>query len=175
MKENNYSQFSKINLREFYKHINTSFIDWLTQSHNIRILDEETNIGIDIDFFKKNTNIKKYKADIVTKQECSEEKIIIENQLGKTSYDNLGKIITCATELNAKIIVWIAFNILKEHKQAIDWLNKSTNIKINIFLVEMKLYQTIDKEIIPKFNIISKPADWESTKSLFMNSCPVYK
>ena len=51
-------------------------------------------------------------------------------------------------------------SVRDEHKQAIDWLNEHTDQKINIFAIQMEVWQIGDSSCAPKFNIIAQPNDW---------------
>ena len=62
---------------------------------------------------------------------------VIENQLEGTNHDHLGKIVTYASGLNAKTMVWIVKDAKEEHRAAIEWLNNNTNSDINFFLIEI--------------------------------------
>ena len=65
-------------------------------------------------------------------------KVIIENQLEMSNHDHLGKIITYASGLDAKTVVWIVKEAREEHRSAIEWLNNNTSEKLNFFLIESK-------------------------------------
>lgn len=47
-----------------------------------------------------------------------------------------------------------------EHRQAIEWLNQNTGVKIGFFLVEIELWQIDDSAIAPQFNVVERPNDW---------------
>jgi hypothetical protein len=49
-----------------------------------------------------------YSADIVATDASSNRKVVIENQLEKTNHDHLGKVLTYASGLEARILIWIA-------------------------------------------------------------------
>ena len=58
------------------------------------------------------------------------------------------------------MIVWIVKRARDEHRQAIEWLNQNTGVKIGFFLVEIELWQIDDSAIAPKFNVVERPNDW---------------
>ena len=84
-------------------------------------------------------------------------KVIIENQLEASNHDHLGKIITYASGLDAKVIVWIVTQAREEHRSAIEWLNNNTGNDIGFFLIELHAYRIGDSLPAPKFEIIEKP------------------
>ncbi len=89
--------------------------------------------------------------------ETTSDKVIIENQLEQSNHDHLGKIITYASGLDAKVVVWIVKEAREEHRSAIEWLNNNTSEKLNFFLIEIHAYQIGDSLCAPKFEIVEKP------------------
>jgi len=154
----NLSKLEKVNLREVWKHEATDFTSWLAKPENLELLSDE--IGINITLIQTEASVGKFNVDILAEEENTSRKIVIENQLETTDHDHLGKIITYASGFDAEIIVWIVKSVRDEHKQAVDWLNEHTDEKINIFAIQMEVWQIADSPYAPKFQIIAKPNDW---------------
>ena len=87
----------------------------------------------------------------------SDTTIIIENQLECSDHNHLGKIITYASGLNAKVIIWIVKEAREEHRSAIEWLNNITDPDLNFFLIEIHAYKIGNSDPAPKFEIIEEP------------------
>ena len=102
---------------------------------------------------------------MVAKDETSGVTVIIENQLDGTNHDHLGKIITYASGLGAKFIVWIVKEAKEEHRAAIEWLNNNTINEINFFLIEIHAYKIGNSEPAPKFEVIEKPNGFTKFKT----------
>ena len=155
------SKLKKIDLREEWKHEAADFTNWLAEDENLQILSEE--IGIDITLVQIEASVGKFSVDILAEEDNMGRKIVIENQLETTNHDHLGKIITYASGFDAEIMIWIVKDVRDEHKQAVDWLNEHTDDKINIFAIQMELWQIGDSPRAPKFHVISKPNHWTKT------------
>jgi hypothetical protein len=97
---------------------------------------------------------------LVAKDETSGVTVIIENQLEGTNHYHLGKIITYASGLDAKVIVWIVKEAKEEHRAAIEWLNNNTSESINFFLIEIHAYRIGSSDPAPKFEVVEKPNDF---------------
>lgn len=151
----------RVDLRSIWKNEEYDFSTWLAQETNLALLSEE--IGINIHFLQAEAGVGKFSLDILAEEEGQGRKIIIENQLETTNHDHLGKIITYAAGLDAKIIIWICKEVREEHRQAIDWLNENTNEEIAFFAVKLELWQIDESAPAPKFHIISKPNEWAKT------------
>lgn len=145
-------------LRSVWQHEAKDFSKWLAQEANLVQLSEA--IGVDIILEELESSVGSFNVDLYAIEEGAERKIIIENQLEDTNHDHLGKLITYASGKGAEVIVWIVKRARDEHRQAIEWLNQNTGVKIGFFLVEIELWQIDDSAIAPKFNVVERPNDW---------------
>ena len=93
---------------------------------------------------EKEVYVGSYRCDLVASDETTAQRIIIENQLEQSNHDHLGKIVTYASGLDAKVIVWIVKEAREEHRSAIEWLNNNTNKDVNFFLIEIHAYKIGD-------------------------------
>lgn len=152
------SKLEKVDLREVWKHEATDFTNWLARPENLDLLSDE--IGIDITLIQTEASVGKFNVDILSEEENTGRKIVIENQLESTDHDHLGKIITYASGFDAEIIVWIVKSVRDEHKRAVDWLNEHTDPNVNIFAIQMEVWKIADSPYAPKFQVIAKPNDW---------------
>ena len=107
---------------------------------------------------------------MVASDETTTQRIIIENQLEQSNHDHLGKIVTYASGLDAKVIVWIVKEAREEHRSAIEWLNNNTNKDVNFFLIEIHAYKIGDSLYAPKFEIVEKPNDFIKTGKIQASS-----
>lgn len=145
-------------LRSVWQHEAKDFSKWLSQEHNLSQLSDA--IGVDIVLEERESPVGSFNVDLYAVEEGTDRRIIIENQLEDTNHDHLGKLITYASGKSAEVIVWIVKRARDEHRQAIEWLNQNTGIKIGFFLVEIELWQIDDSAIAPKFNVVERPNDW---------------
>jgi hypothetical protein len=98
-----------------------------------------------------------YSADIVAVDTLTSQRVVIENQIGKTDHDHLGKCLTYTAVLEASTVIWIATEFTPEHKKALDWLNDHTRDEISFYGVQLELWQIDDSKPAFKFNVICKP------------------
>lgn len=148
----------EVDVRELWKHEQYDFSNWLVKDSNIEYLNEI--LGLTLIEVDKEINVGPYRCDIVATDETSGLKVIIENQLESTNHDHLGKIITYASGLDAKVIVWIVREAKEEHRAAIEWLNNYTSSEIDFFLIEIHAYKIGDSNPAPKFEVVEKPNDF---------------
>ena len=161
---NKLGKLEKVNLREIWANEEYDFSVRLSKEENLKELSD--TIGVDIVLEERESSVGKYSVDIYGKEEGTDRKVVIENQLEDSNHDHLGKIITYASGKDAKTIIWIVKRARDEHRQAIEWLNAHTDEEVGFFLLEIEVWKIGDSLAAPKFNIVSKPNDWgKSQKS----------
>lgn len=142
------------NPRKIWKN-ELDFSDWIARGGGMSKLNRE--IGLNMIPKETEAMVGQYRADIYAVDKNTQKKVIIENQLGSTNHDHLGKIITYASGRDANIIIWIAKNARIEHREAIKWLNNQTNGEISFYLVEFKTTVIDRSRPGTTFNIVERP------------------
>lgn len=162
-------KLQEIDIKKVWSHEQYVFSKWLAEEDNIRELGDTLNLSLtDVETEKFVGN---YRCDILCKDELTGKAVLIENQLGSTDHDHLGKIITYASGLDASVVVWIVASARQEHASAIEWLNKHTDDDLSFFLVEVHAYKIGDSDPAPQFKIVEQPNDFvKSIKAISKNS-----
>ena len=148
-------KLNEVDVRELWKHEQYDFSNWLAKEDNIEYLNEI--LGLTLVDVNKEVYVGPYRCDLVAKDETTGITVVVENQLDGTNHDHLGKIITYASGLDAKVMVWIVKDAKEEHRAAVEWLNNNTNDGINFFLIEIHAYKIGDSDPAPKFEVIENP------------------
>jgi len=151
-------KLTEVDVRELWKHEQYDFSKWLSKEDNIEYLNDI--LGLTLVNIDNEVYVGPYRCDLVAKDETSGITVIVEYQLEGTNHDHLGKIITYASGLDAKVIVWIVKEAKEEHRSAIEWLNNNTVNDINFFLIEIHAYKIGDSDPAPKFEVVEKPNDF---------------
>ena len=161
-------KLEEVDIRELWKHEQYDFSEWLSKKENIENLNDI--LGLTLVDISKETYVGAYRCDLFAKDETTGIKVIIENQLEMSNHDHLGKIITYASGLDAKVVVWIVKEAREEHRSAIEWLNNNTNSNINFFLIEIHAYKIGNSDNAPMFQVIEQPNDFiKNNKSINSN------
>lgn len=148
----------EVDIRELWKHEQYDFSEWLSKKENIENLNDI--LGLTLIDISKETYVGAYRCDLFAKDETTGIKVIIENQLEISNHDHLGKIITYASGLDAKVVVWIVKEAREEHRSAIEWLNNNTNSNVNFFLIEIHAYKIGESDPAPMFQVVEQPNDF---------------
>jgi hypothetical protein len=150
-------KIKKLDLRNIFVDEAREFTPWLVD--NISILSEK--IGIDITNTKKEGDVGDFSVDITAEDENTGEKIIIENQLEPTNHEHLGKLITYASGIEAKVVIWIAKQFREEHQQALEWLNENNTENISFFGIKVFALSIDDGRPAVDFEVIVEPNEWQ--------------
>ena len=147
-----------IDLRRIWFCEDENFTPWLFEEENLNQLADVLNMKLDP--MEKEMEVGQFYADIVCRNTVDNSLVVIENQLGETDHDHLGKVLTYAAELRAITVIWIAAEFANEHHNTLDWLNENMNDRFQFFGVKLELIQIDNSRPAPKFTIISKPNNW---------------
>ena len=99
-------ELRSVDVRMHWTNEAAEFTPWLAAEDNIARLGQA--IGIELEVESCEVAVGPYSADILARDSASGEFVVIENQLGKTDHDHLGKALTYSAVLDASTIVWIA-------------------------------------------------------------------
>ena len=126
------AKIERVSLRDVWKHEAHDFTKWLED--NIDVLSDA--IGRDVENVERERKTEStFSVDLVAESQDGSS-IIIENQLGRSDHDHLGKLITYLTAMQAGIAVWIVADPRPEHVAAMNWLNESSSADFYLLKIE---------------------------------------
>lgn len=148
----------RVELRDIWMSESSDFTPWLAREENLLILGE--TLGLELELEAQEKAVGPFRADILCKDIETNAWVLVENQLERTDHSHLGQLLTYASGLEAVTIVWIAARFTEEHRSTLDWLNRITDETFRFFGVEVELWRIGDSPAAPRFNIVSKPNNW---------------
>ena len=104
-----------------------------------------------------------FRADIVCYDESNldhTQTVVIENQLGPSDHDHLGKTLTYSAELEADACIWVATRFEEEHLHAVHALNYPEDRVVDYFCVKLSVAQIDDSAPAPRFDTLVGPSSW---------------
>ena len=147
-----------VDLRKVWQNEETDFTPWLADQKNLAILGDA--LGMSLEFVSREEAVGPYSADILCRDSNDGTQVVVENQLEPTDHDHLGKLLTYAAHLGARVVVWIAKSFTEQHRAALDWLNEVSETGTRFFGLEIELWQIGESAPAPKFNVVARPNDW---------------
>ena len=153
-------KLEKVPVRDVWKHEAHDFTPWLAA--NLGELGKALGLDLDDAQVEEEASVGAFSLDILVRGVYRDRPVIIENQLGKTDHDHLGKILTYAAGYNAGVIVWIAVEFTDEHRAAVDWLNQETGTDVDFFAIVVETWKIGCSPVAPNFTIVAKPNSWSN-------------
>jgi len=146
-------KLERVPLREIWPNEAFDFTAWL--SENLDILGEA--LGISLTLVQREAAVGPFSIDILA-EDSNGNQVIVENQIGRTDHDHLGKLITYLSNLDAKAAIWISSNPRPEHVKSITWLNETTPADVAFYLVRVEAYRIGESPPAPMFSIVAGPS-----------------
>ncbi|MBX9721666.1 MAG: hypothetical protein K2X81_09745 [Candidatus Obscuribacterales bacterium] len=144
----------QVDLREVWKQESSDFTQWL--SENLTELCDAVEMNLELINTEQRVDESRYAIDILAEDD-SGQYVIIENQLEKTDHTHLGQIITYASNMDAKTVIWITKHPRQEHINAINWLNEASDKRF--YLVQLEALRIDDSDPAPFFSVICRPSE----------------
>ena len=149
-------KIENVDIREIWPHEASDFTPWLAEN----IAELGTALGLDLELQQREAAVGNYSLDILATDLNGSRRVVIENQLGTTDHDHLGKLLTYATGYDANVIVWLTSGFRDEHRAALDWLNQRTSEQTEFFGVMVELLKIDDSRPAVNFKLVSTPNEW---------------
>ena len=150
-------EIEDVPLRDVFADERSDFTPWLYE--NLNLLGDA--ISLELTPVEREGAVGSLSVDIVATSELGD--VVIENQLGKSDHDHLGKLVSYAAGRDARFLIWVARTFKEEHKDSIDWLNRWMPEDLGVYGVEFSLMRINDSQPAPTFRIVASPDAPSST------------
>ena len=88
-------------------------------------------LGMDLELDGSEVAVGPFSADLLLHDANTGKHVVVENMMGNTDHDHLGKIITYAAGLGASHAVLVAETFRQEHRSALQWLNANSRDSVS--------------------------------------------
>lgn len=148
-------------VREYWEHEEREFTPWLADQIRTEGVSElEDALGLDLEVSQTEKSVGRYNVDILAEVVDDNRKVVIENQLGSSDHDHLGKSLAYASGVDADIVAWVAPRFHDEHRDAFQWLNQNSREGVNLFVIRLEVWTIGDSEPAVRMNPIVEPSEW---------------
>lgn len=148
-------ELTQVDVKEVWKHEANDFTPWLAAN-----LDRlESLLGMELELEGTEVPVGPFWADIVLQEASTGRRVVVENMLGATDHDHLGKVLTYAAGLDAWYCVLVAREFRPEHRSALDWLNHSTD-DVGFFGIQVSAVRIGDSPPAAQLSLVVEPDGW---------------
>jgi hypothetical protein len=145
-------KLERVPLRQVWRHEEYDLTAWLEENPDVL----RDAIGIDFVKLEREVGAGSFRVDL-----RGEDKdggiVIVENQLGRSDHDHLGKLLTYLAVLDARVAVWIVADPRPEHVSAVSWLNQSGLAQF--FLLKLEAVRIGNSDPAPLLTRITGPSE----------------
>ncbi|WP_248514992.1 DUF4268 domain-containing protein [Salinarchaeum laminariae] len=157
-----FQELESLNVRKYWEHEADDFTPWLAKE----IESDDTShledvLGLDLEVVEVERDVGKYSVDILAEIVDDGRQVVIENQLGSSDHDHLGKCIAYAAGVDADIIVWLSPKFNDEHQDAFNWLNKNSREGVDLFAIRLEVWKIGDSAPAVRLNPVEDPSEWK--------------
>lgn len=145
-------RIERVELREVWKHEARDLTTWLQV--NLDVLNE--HLAFELIEADREQPAGSFQVDLVA-TDTHGRTVVIENQLGRSDHDHLGKLVTYLANIEAKVAIWIVPEPKPEHVTAINWLNQYPDVEFYLFKLEA--VKIADSLPAPLLTLIAAPSD----------------
>lgn len=143
-----------VRVREIWPDEARDFTPWLAK--NLDLLGAELEMKLEL--VEQEAPAGRFKLDILARDVDFGVMAAIENQLNWTDHSHIGQLLTYAANHDVRRLIWIAHDILPEHRATLEWLNQWTDDEIEVYGVEVTAVRIGGSLPAPVFNKVVSPS-----------------
>lgn len=154
----NIGQLEQVDVRSIWPSEDDHFTPWLANDEGLRLLGEW--VGMRLTSGDSEVVIGRYRADVVCNDDSDPRnpaKVVIENQLGPSDHDHLGKLLTYASVAGANAGIWIATDFAPEHLGAVKAWNEPPDRTVGLYCVRVAAWRIGQSPAAPTFDVLVRP------------------
>ena len=153
MTGDNLARIQRVSLREAWPNEAHNFTPWLARN----IGELGAALGVELELQQQESPVGAKKLDILATDSYDGRPVIIENQLEPTDDNHLSRLLIYAAGKDAKLVIWVAREIVDEHRQVLDWLNQRTDENTQFYGVVVELWKIDNSRAAPHFSVVTAP------------------
>lgn len=146
------ARLERVRLREAFPSEVKDFSRWLHDN-----IDELGRVvGLELSNPGKERSAGDFSVDLIA-EDAEGGIVVIENQLGRSDHDHLGKVLTYLTAFEARAAIWIMETPRVEHVNAMARLNQLPTA--DFYMVKLEAIRIGDSDVAPLMTLIVGPSE----------------
>lgn len=155
-----FGKLEEVDLRAIWRREAHDFTPWL--AGNLYHLADA--LGMDLELVDTEVPVGPFSIDLVGREVGTDRIVAVENQLGITDHDHLGKMLTYAAGVEAHYAVWIAKDFRPEHLSAVRWINDSTVADVGFFALRVEAIRIDGSKPAITLRPVAYPDTWSKQR-----------
>ena len=162
------TRLSEQDIRKIWPREEQDFSPWIKDS-----VDElNSELGLEIQFDEAEGPVGNFRLDLAGMDSLTRKPVVVENQIGRSDHDHLGKLLTYAAGREAGVLIWVATEFQEPHRAALGWLNTVTGPDLVFYGVQFEVFRIGDSKPAPKFTMVVGPVGEKRPKPAATDDTP---
>ena len=151
-------------LRAVWPDAAEDFTPWLAEPENLQALSQTLDLELHMVQTVRANQPDQGSIECLDRGSGKTVLIIAQMDLAETS--RLGQSLTWAAMSGAGMLIWVAPGFNEEQIKVLQWLNTIAGDQLQVFGIDIELWQIGDSPIATKLDVRLEPVDWRKGKQL---------
>ena len=152
------ARLEPVDVRKIWPNEEGNFTPWVASQEGLKLLGEW--VGLSLTRGRSEVDIGRFRCDVVCDDASdpgNPSKVVIENQLGPSDHDHLGKLLTYASMTRATFGIWVATDFAPEHLATVNAWNKPRDRSVGLYYVRVAAWRIGQSPPAPTFDVLVMP------------------
>lgn len=156
MRENRkLGRLEKVALRDLWGGDASEFVEWLRSEDNLSLLGGA--LGRPLVVVEESPSDVAKLTHLYCRDTESGAPVLVRVNFDTTTDEQLGQLLTAAATLGEAVLVWVASELTDRHQAALNWLNKVTSDKVQVYGLEVAFWQIANSALAPTVTVVCRP------------------
>lgn len=148
-------RLEKVALRDLWGGDTSEFVEWLRSDDNLTLLGGA--LGRPLVVVEDSPSEVAKLTHLYCRDTESGAPVLVRVNFDATTDEQLGQLITGAASLTEAVLVWVASELSDRHQIVLNWLNKVTSEKIQVYGLEVAFWQIGNSALAPTVTVVCRP------------------
>lgn len=148
-------RLEKVALRDLWGGDTSEFVEWLRLDDNLSLLGGA--LGRPLVVVEDSPSDIAKLTHLYCRDTESGVPVIVRVNFDTTTDEQLGQLLSAAANQSDAVLVWVASEMNERHQSVMNWLNKVTSEKIQVYGLEVAFWQIGNSPLAPTVTVVCRP------------------